>query len=492
MLIFHTLISKIMSIGEIQRQSIISFSGQIAYTVIGFISTIYFARTVGASILGAYFLFMAYHNIIGMVTDGGIGGAAIKRISEGEEQDAYFSAALVLRLFTTLTILILIIALRDYFVDLNNAGIFLWLLAALALSMLKGQLYSGIAGCGKMGVHATGNYIGDISRTFVQILAIFLGYGLAGLAGGFIAGIIVSTIIALRFFELQVTFFELRHIKNLSTFSFWLFLTSSGILVYSYADRIMIGYYLENADVGIYQIAVQLAALASFSTIALRSTLWPKVSRWGKEKKIERIEKSLSKAINYSLILAVPVMTGGVFLGDRLLYGFYGPEFSEGYITLILILMAQITNVFQYLFNMYLGALDFQKKSFTATTIGAIGNVILNILLIPLIGIDGAALATLITLTLNSILLRRYLSRIISINMEYPSVINILIASGCMAVFLILYRLLGSTSSTLLIIVPVIVGAIIYFFVIMKIDANIKKEFKEIAIQTHLPWPKWL
>ena len=56
----------------------------------------YFARAVGAGVLGAYFLFIAYLGIIGLMADGGIGGAAVKRISEGEEPDAYFSAFVVL------------------------------------------------------------------------------------------------------------------------------------------------------------------------------------------------------------------------------------------------------------------------------------------------------------------------------------------------------------------------------------------------------------
>lgn len=481
-----------MGIGEIQRQSIISFSGQIALTVVGFLSTMYFARTVGAGVLGAYFLFMAYYSIISMVIDGGVGGAAIKRISEGEEQNAYFSAAFFLRVLFTCTILVTIIIFRRYFVDLNNAGIFVWLLIALILSILRGALYNGIAGCGKMGIHAIGSYMGDMSRTVFQITAVFLGYGLAGLAGGFIAGIIVSTMISLPFFDLHITHFEWRHIKNLSTFSFWLFLTSSGILIYSYADRILIGYYLGNADVGIYQIAVQFAALASFTTIALRSTLWPKVSRWGKNEEIELIEKSLSKAINYSLILAIPVMVGGIILGDKLLYNLYGPEFSGGYITLILILLAQVVNVFQYLFTMYLGALDFQKESFKATAIGTTGNIVLNIALIPIIGIDGAALATLITLSLNSVLASRYLSRIINIRLESSSIINILIAAGAMGTFVGIYKMLVTTSSISTTIIPVLLGAIIYSFLILKIDKNINKEFKVIATKTHLPWPNWL
>jgi len=185
-------------------------------------------------------------------------------------------------------------------------------------------------------------------------------------------------------------------------------------------------------------------------------------------------------------------MIGGIFLGDKLLYTLYGPEFSDGYIVLILILMAQVTNVFQYLFNMYLGALDYQKESFKATALGTIGNVGLNIILIPVIGINGAAVATLITLALNSIFLKMYLSNVIEIDIDYPRIINIMASSGLMATFLVLYRIMGIPSGMLLIITPVILGAIIYLVTIIKIDGNIKKDFKQIAVQIHLPWPKWL
>jgi O-antigen/teichoic acid export membrane protein len=87
----NTFFSRIMSIEPIRRQSIVSLIWQIAFTFVGFLSTMYFARAVGAGVLGAYFLFIAYYGIIGLMTEGGLGSAAIKRISEGEEPDAYFS-----------------------------------------------------------------------------------------------------------------------------------------------------------------------------------------------------------------------------------------------------------------------------------------------------------------------------------------------------------------------------------------------------------------
>ena len=81
-----------MNISSIQRQSIITLSSTIALTAIGFLSTIYFAHIMGPAPLGAYFLFLAYFGILNLVGDGGFGGAAIKRISEGKEPNEYLSA----------------------------------------------------------------------------------------------------------------------------------------------------------------------------------------------------------------------------------------------------------------------------------------------------------------------------------------------------------------------------------------------------------------
>ena len=484
--------SCILSIGEVQRQSLASFVTQITFTFIGFLSTMYFAHTVGASVLGAYFLFTAYYGIINMVTDGGFGGAAIKRISEGEEQNEYFSAFFVLRSLFVVVVIVALMSSRRYFVDLDSAGIFTWLLLALIVSLFYGAVVNGLAGRGKMGIYAAGNFINNVSRVLIQVAAIFFGYGVAGLVGGFVAGMLIAAIIELRFFDLHIARFKWRHIKSLSAFSFWLFLTSTGVLLYTYADSIMIGYFLTNADVGVYRVVFQFTTLAVIATTALRATLWPKVSRWGKTREIKNIEESLSRAFSYSLILAVPVFTGGILLGDRLLYFFYGAEFAKGYPVLIILLFTQIVNVFQFFFTMYLGALDRQKESFKVTVVAATANIGLNILLIPLIGIMGAAIATMVTMSLNAVLAQRVLSQNITIRVEHDSILNILKASVVMALFVGSYRLLVPLSNVWLTMVPVVVGGIMYGILVLKLDRKICNELRGIVMQMNMPWPNWL
>ena len=480
-----------MSIEPIRRQSIVSLIWQIAFTFIGFLSTMYFAHAVGAEVLGAYFLFVAYFSIIGLMTDGGFGAAAIKRISEGEEPDAYFSAFVVLSSVFVTVILTALIVFRGLFVDLDSAGTFTWLLVALVVSLLYGAVSSGIAGCGKMGINATAGFINNVSRILVQIVAVFLGHGVAGLAGGFVLGILVGSIVQLRFFTLHFMRFGWRHLKSLSSFSFWSFLISGGGLIFMYFDSVMIGYFMGNADVGVYRVIFQFTVLATFTTTALRSTLWPMVSRWDKIGETELIEDSLSRAFTYSLILALPLFVGGALLGDRLLYFFYGADFVS-YTTLVILFFVQIVNIFQYFFTTYLRAMDQVKELFKITFVAVIANIALNAVLIPMMGISGAAVATLVTMALNAVLARRVLARMIALKVERNSLLNIFKASIAMGIVVGVYRLVVPLSSVWLALVPVVLGGIVYGVLVLKFDKKIYEDLKIIMIQINVAWPEWL
>ena len=469
-----------MSIGVVQRQSIVSLIWQIAFTFIGFLSTMYFAHAVGASVLGAYFLFVAYFSIIRLITDGGLGNAAVKRISEGEEPDAYFSAFVVLRSVFVTVILIALIAFRRYFVDIDSAGMFIWLLVALVVSLLYGAISNGIAGCGKVGIGSTAGFVENVSRILIQVGFVFLGYSVAGLAGGFVMGMIVGSMVLLRFFDLHFVRFDWRHIKSISLFSFWVFMVTGGNVVYMNADAVMIGYFLNNADVGIYRIIFQFTSIAALTTFALRGTLLPRVSRWDKIGETGLIEESLSRAFTYSLILALPLFVGGALLGDRLLYFFYGTDFVN-YTTLMILFIVQIVNIFQYFFTTYLIAMDHVKKLFKITVVAVVTNIVLNAALIPVMGILGAAVATLVTMSLNAVLARRVLSRLVTPRVEYGSLLNIIKASIVMGVIVGVYRMIVPISSVWLALVPVVLGGVIYGWIVLKLDRKIYEELKGIV-----------
>lgn len=484
-------ISRFMNVNPIKRQSLISLLSTMAVTTVGFLSTMYFAHFLGPAPLGEYFLFLAYFGVFNLIGDGGFGGAAVKRISEGMEQNEYLSAFVFLRiilLVASVSALILIF----FYTEMITPGIFLWLLLALVISVFSSCTANALYGAGKTGIFQITVFLDAFMRTIVQVVAVFIGFSAGGLAGGFVFGMIVGGFINFWYIDLRLARFRLFHIKNLLGFSMWSFLASSGAVVYNYADTILIGYFLGDTDVGIYRTAFQLTSVATFTTLAFHMVLYPKISGWQAQNNLAAIENALARAFTYSLILAVPVCIGGWILGERLLYFVYGSSFARGADTLYLLFLVQIANVFMFLGTMCLNSINRPKDAFLVTAVASITNIVLDFYLIPVFGISGAATATLIAMILNAGIALFLLSRIISVKIEVIPVRNIVIAASIMGIVIEMLRLFVPFSNVLMVLFAVCIGAGLYILILLKIDTGIHDEIQDLIHTLGLPWPRWL
>jgi len=329
-------------------------------------------------------------------------------------------------------------------------------------------------------------------RVLFQLAFVYAGYSAAGLAGGFVGGLVGGGIVQLRYLELRLVRFSRVHLRNLSGFSFWIFLTSGGSLIFSYTDTILIGFFMQSADVGIYRTALQLSTVGSFTTLAFQTVLFPRISSWAAEGKIAEIEKSLARACTYSLFLAIPTCIGGWILGYYLLYYIYGASFTGGVTPLVFLLLIQVVNIFMFLGTMSLNALDHPKDAFRVTAVAAVVNVILNILLIPVLGITGAAIATLLAIAVNAAGAYILLSGVISVRIEYAPVKNILCAAGAMGIILVIFRIFLPLTSVAAVLIAVAAGALIYALVLMRLDREMHDEIRGICLNFGMPWPRWL
>ena len=482
-------LARVMRIDPIQRQSVISLGSTLGLTAIAFLSTMYFAHTVGPAVLGAYFLFVAYFSVFNLIGDGGFGGAAVKRISEGKDQNAYFTTFLLLRVMLAVVSVGSLLIVQPYLVKLTSSGMLPWLILALVVSTFTNIASNAVYGRGKVGVNQISSLVDNLTRIGIQVVAVVLGYGVAGLAGGYVAGLLAAGFVNFRFLDLALAPFSRSHIASLVTFSFWTFLSSSGYLVFSYADTIMIGYFMTEDDIGIYRVALQLTSVAAFVTLALHTTLYPKISYWGKQHDLSRVESALARAFTYSLLLAVPVVAGGWILGERLLYFFYGKAFSAGAGALAILLLVQVASAFMYLQTMCLNALDRPKDSFRVTVIAVTANVGLNVLLIPAYGIAGASAATLVTMVLNAALAHRALSRRIRVRIEPRAVGHIVLAALVMAAVVAACTFVIPLSNAFVVLGAVALGGLVYFLVLLRIDRGIHDELKELVGKLGIPWP---
>ena len=484
--------SRIMSLSAIQRQSTLSLFFTVLITLIGFFSTMLFSHILGKDLMGVYYLFVAYYGIFNMIGDGGFGQAAVKRISEGKEQNEYLTAYACLRGLLIVVSTVILLTLSPLFIDLQEYNIVLCIILTIAAAAFGNTITMGVYGLGHVGVKNVGYGVGELARIIVQIGTVLLGYSVYGLIGGYIAGIIVSGILCIKYFTFRPAKFGFRHIKSLFAYGFWIFLISTGSLAFSYTDTIFIGYFMTNGDVGVYRTAFQFTSAAAFITAAIAPTLTPKISRWSKDNEWEKIVYPVSRGITFGLILAVPVLFGGIFLADKLLYYFYGADFAAGAAACCILFAVQIVSVFTTFLGTALSASDHAKQSFYATATAAVVNIILNCIFIPILGINGAAISTLISYSLNAVLIAYFLRRYISIRIEKRPIFHIIISAAVMGIFVFIYTLFVPLDNVILTLIPVAVGAFIYFFLLFKIDRGIRDEIAGMVKTFGIPWPKWL
>ena len=485
-------INKVMGLSIIQRHSLISIMSTISITVVGFLSTMLFTHALGKDLMGIYYLFIAYYGIFNMIGDAGFGQAAIKRISEGKYQNEYITAYACLRCFLIIISTLIFLTLSSLFTNLHDYYMIPLIIMALISSSIFHTITTGICGLGHIGIYNLGFSVSELARIIIQIFALLVGFSVYGLIGGYIAGIIISGFLCIKYFTFKPARFNMYHIKSLTTYGLWVFLISTGSTVFAYADTIFIGYFMTNGDVGVYRTAFQFTTLSAFIALAFQQTLTPKISNWSANNQWEKIAPPVSRGITFALILAVPVFTGGLLLADKLLYYFYGADFAAGAVACTILLLVQVISVFITLLGVALTASDHARQSFYATASAALINIILNCILIPLLGINGAAVATLISYSVNAILIAHFLKRYITVKIERRPILNIIIAAAVMGLFVFIYKLFIPLDNVILTLIPVCIGAVIYFFLLFKIDRGIRDEIAGMVTTFGLPWPKWL
>jgi O-antigen/teichoic acid export membrane protein len=461
---------------EVQRHGTMYLISSMGITMIGFFATIFYAHWVGTDVLGAYFLFLSFFNILCFITDFGIGYAGTQRICAGKDPDSFFTASLILRIGIYALVVAGLIIFQERFVDLNQTGLFWLLIIVVGIATFQTSIGMSISASNRLGLAASTTLINNVTRIVVQVIAVFLGYQVYGLVGGLVVGILVELIIQMKFIDYHFKKFNGSHIKSLLSFSSWAILISAGTMLFDNISLILIAYFLSVSDVGIFGVCWAFSFFALFISTALVNTLYVKVSRWNAQKDVSAIAISLSRATTYSLIFALPILTGGILLGHNLLYYLYGATFADGANALVVIIAMRVIQSILNLYTNFLMATDHAKQAVTGIVIGISVNVFLCIILIPPLGITGAAIGAFVNVIISVIIVRRYLSRIIPITLEKTSIMHIVLATLVMTLSLIILGTLPVDQSLFQTLAMVVVGAAMYCVVLLKLNLQIRDD----------------
>jgi len=159
-------------------------------------------------------------------------------------------------------------------------------------------------------------------------------------------------------------------------------------------DLVMIGVFLEPADVGHYKIAVSSASLLAIGLSTIGLVAMPYIRRLFIENDYRRLQLLASICSTVSVLLALPILLVFLFWGGDLLRFVYGEDFIAAWSPMLILSGAQLGNAFFGVLGPLLLMAGHERIAPWLMGISTIVNVALNAVLIPIYGISGAAVAT--------------------------------------------------------------------------------------------------
>lgn len=194
-------------------------------------------------------------------------------------------------------------------------------------------------------------------------------------------------------FKRQAGYEFKKHLKPI----FILFAGSLAISVYTNLDIIMLGFFKGDYDVGLYSAASRFKGLLISLVTSLGSVLLPRMSRYAKERRQKELESTSVMAINFTLLLSIPLTAFFIFTASDCLLLLSGSEFLGASTAMRIITLATVPcGLSGFLGIQVLTSLEKERYVLYSVTVGAVVDFLLNCFMIPLWGAVGAAIATVI------------------------------------------------------------------------------------------------
>lgn len=418
--------------------------------------------------MGTFFLFQAALSFLAIPADMTINKAIQKRMSEEEaERRSVLATGLLVKVVLLLVVSAAILVARARVNAYIGADLALYLVVGLLL--LQGSRLATNVISGELRVSVTGPI--ELAKTVVWIgTAVYLvstGAGITGIIVALLGGYGVLLVLGVWTVDTVPGVPSREKLLSLLTYSKELFISQVASRCYAWADVAIIGFFLANDKVGIYNTAWFVSGSLLLFNRALSTSIFPQISQWEADDDREAIVGLLPKLFVPSLVFVVPGLFGAVVVGRPGLAVFFGEEFATGWLVLIVLLGERIVSGIKMPFESFLQAIDAPELASRAAVVGLGANVFLNLVLIWAFGIVGAAVASLTATILYAAIEIYYASSFVDIVVPLRRVGWILVSASVMTV--VLDRIAGMVAMDSIpsVVLVILLGGATYFGVLI-------------------------
>ena len=365
---------------------------QIIAGICGFIWTVLIARYLGVSDYG----------ILGIKVDFGISTHIVRHIAtDYDSAPKYLGNVFPLKsLFSIGTIfltLIILILLKS-----NELTIIITL-----LFMIEGIIksFTGLLN-GSFQAFEEGKYQGIANTALHLILLIFIlisifaNFGIIGIAISYIVANAIVLAYMYYAFEKNITKpkfdLDIEFCKKITRYSLPFAITSLLYIIYYSIDVVMLQNMVGNYATGIYNATYKLISVLTLFYSVYTAVIFPVMSRFFKDDE-SMLLISFEKSIKYLMMVIIPIAIATMFYSLDIIQFIYGNKYDPASSVLSILIWTVCLLFISGACNTLLNA---SHKEVTVTkiyTIAAIFNVVLNLIMIPYLSYDGAAITTVLS-----------------------------------------------------------------------------------------------
>lgn len=185
-----------------------------------------------------------------------------------------------------------------------------------------------------------------------------------------------------------------HHVRKMSVF----FINAIAVSIYVSIDTTMLGWMIGDYSVGIYSVAVKIYSIMKVVLCAVYSVALPRLSYYISQNSKNEYKDLISKVISAITILLLPMAVGLFILSKDIVLIISGSSYSDAYRTLGILSVALVFAIFGGVVTQCINiSLGKEKINVQATIISAVENILLNLIFIPWLKQDGAAITTAIS-----------------------------------------------------------------------------------------------
>ena len=423
---------------ELFNKGGLAFLFRIGGQIMGFLLTFVIAYFFGANGLGDYVLAIVVLKIFTLISKLGLDTASIKYIASyaAEQKDKsialFRSRSIVLILVMSIISSLIMYFGSDYialFITANpyNIRITSFFILPMAIFIFH---YQNMRGLKQIGGYSFFFWMSQalFSLISILILTLFTRDSNVPLYSYLISLVIVSILSVVVFTYFFRKHFKITNTNDNTTESFKsilsvslpLMLAQAVHFIMSWTDKLMLGILdspdviaglsSNSAQIGVYHTAFKLSMFATIGLMAVKSIASPKFAELYKKNDIKALQKVTQQSTKLIFWTTLPLVVVFMFFSDFLM-GLFGEEFKVGVFAFIVLSFGRIVVSFSGAAGNLLQMCGRQVIFMNVAIIGSIINIILNFSLIPIYGINGSAIATMVSIVVLNLLLVYFVKR---------------------------------------------------------------------------------